>query len=156
MGLALSPACRLVADEGGQCVYAVAVILPLAAVMVLLLLAVEILAYLRGRTLITRRRLKLRLVAGALLLSLFTAVFLGLFVLGLRSAHQHPSFFLAYWLSCLAAAIALVWVMLADLQEVEDRFAARQHEIWRDMARFVSDQMRGTKRPDSRESGKRK
>ncbi|MFB3882570.1 MAG: hypothetical protein ACE149_14985 [Armatimonadota bacterium] len=135
--------------------YVIAVMLPLAAVTVLLLLAVEILAYRRGRTLITRRRLKLRLVAGALLLSLFTAVFLGLFVLGLRNAHQHPSFFMAYWLSCLAAAIALVWVMLADLQEVEDRFTQRQNEIWRDMARFVSDQMRGSRWPGSDKSGKK-
>ena len=156
MGLALWPACWLVAGEGGQCVYVVAVLLPLAAVTVLLLLAVEILSYRRGRTLITRRRLKLRLVAGALLLSLFTAVFLGLFVLGLESARGHPSFFLAYWLSCLAAAIALVWVMLADLQEVEDRFTQRQNEIWRDMARFVSDQMHGSKWPGRDESGKRK
>jgi Na+/melibiose symporter-like transporter len=126
--------------------YAVAVALVAAAMLVLVLLAVEVQGYWRGRTVISRRRLKLRIVAGALLLSLLAAVFLGLFVLGLRQAHQHPRFFLAYWSCCLAAAIALIWVMLADLQEVEDRFAQRQQEIWRDMARFVGDQTAAAKR----------
>jgi Na+/melibiose symporter-like transporter len=126
--------------------YAVAVALVAAAMLVLVLLAVEVQGYWRGRTVISRRRLKLRIVAGALLLSLLAAVFLGLFVLGLRQAHQHPRFFLAYWSCCLAAAIALIWVMLADLQEVEDRFAQRQQEIWREMARFVGDQTAAAKR----------
>jgi Na+/melibiose symporter-like transporter len=129
--------------------YAVAVALAVAAMLVLVLVAVEIQAYWRGRTLISRRRLKLRLVAGALLLSLLAAVFLGLFVLGLRNAHQHPRFFLAYWSCCLAAAIALIWVMLADLQEVEDRFSQRQQEIWRDMARFVGDNIAAAKRAEA-------
>jgi Na+/melibiose symporter-like transporter len=129
--------------------YAVAVALAVAAMLVLVLVAIEIQAYWRGRTLISRRRLKLRLVAGALLLSLLAAVFLGLFVLGLRNAHQHPQFFLAYWSCCLAAAIALIWVMLADLQEVEDRFSQRQQEIWRDMARFVGDNIAAAKRAEA-------
>jgi Na+/melibiose symporter-like transporter len=129
--------------------YAIAVGLPAVAILVLVLVVIEIHAYLRGRTLISRRRLKLRLVAGALLLSLLAAVFLGLFVLGLRNAHQHPQFFLAYWSCCLAAAIALIWVMLADLQEVEDRFAQRQQEIWRDMARFVGDRTAAAKRAEA-------
>ncbi len=129
--------------------YAVATTLVVIGVMVLILLAVEIQSYRRGRTLITKRRLKLRIVAGALLLSLIAAVFLGLFVLGLDSAREQPQFFLAYWSGCLLAAIALVWVMLSDLQDVEDRFAQRQHEIWRDMARFVGDQLAASKRSDT-------
>ena len=129
--------------------YAIALTLAVLGMMVLLLLAVEIHSFRHGRTLISRRRLKLRLVAGALLLSLIVAVFLGLFVLRLGSASGHPHFFLAYWSACLLAAIALVWVMLADLQEVEDRFSQRQNEIWRDMARFVGEQLGGAKRRDA-------
>jgi Fe2+ or Zn2+ uptake regulation protein len=34
-------------------------------------------------------------------------------------------------------AVVLVWVMLADVREVGDRFTQRQHEIWREMARFL-------------------
>ena len=36
-------------------------------------------------------------------------------------------------------AIALVWVMMADLQETRKRAAERQHEIWRDFARYIAD-----------------
>lgn len=129
--------------------YAIAITLVVLAIMVLVLLAVEIQSYRRGRTIISRRRLKLRMVAGALLLSLLVAVFLGLFVLGLREGRENPRFFLAYWSGCLLAAIALMRVMLADLQEVEDRFTQRQHEIWRDMARFVGEQISARKRADA-------
>lgn len=133
--------------------YAIAVALAVLAVLVLVLLAVEIESFRRGRTLISRRRLKLRIMAGLLLLSLLTAVFLGLFVLGLRDANTHPRFFIAYWSMCLVAAIALVRIMLADLQDVEDRFTQRQHEIWRDMAQFVGDQIAAKKR-EAGKSGK--
>jgi Na+/melibiose symporter-like transporter len=117
--------------------------------LVLVLLAIEIQSYRRGRTIISRRRMTLRMVAGALLLTLLVAVFLGLFVLGLRDASTNPQFFLAYWSMCLLAAIALMRVMLADLQEVEDRLTQRQHEMWRDMARFVGEQISGRKRADA-------
>ena len=123
--------------------------LAILAMLVLVLLAVEIQSYRRGRTVISRRRLTLRIVAGCLLLSLLAAVFLGLFVLGLRDAHLHARFFLVYWMSCLMGAIALVRVMLADLQEVEDHGARRRNEMWREMARFVGEQMRAAKRPGS-------
>ncbi len=129
--------------------YGVALTLAILAMMVLVLLAVEVQSFRRGRTLISRRRLTLRVVAGVLLLSLIIAVFLGLFVLGLSDGHRHPRMFLAYWSMCLLAAVALVWVMLADLQEVEDSAADRQREIWRDMARLVGEQMRSGKQQDT-------
>jgi hypothetical protein len=114
----------------------------------LVLLTIEVRNYRAGRTLISRRRLGLRVAAGALLLSLLAAVYVGLFVLRLESAVGRERLFLVYWSSCLAVAIALVWVMLADLQEVEDRFSQRQHEIWHEMARFVAHQIKAEKETD--------
>jgi len=121
--------------------YTIAISLTILTLIVLLLLLIEIRSYTTGRTLISRRRLVLRIIAGLLLLSLFAAVFVGLFILRLTGAQARPQLFLTYWSSCLLVAVVLVWVMLSDLQEVEDRASKRQHEMWRDMARFVAGQM---------------
>ncbi len=122
--------------------YTVGISLAIVGLIVVLLLLVEVRSFRARRTLISRRRLALRVAAGLMLLALLAAVFVGLFVLRLYSAHSRPQLFLAYWSGCLLISAALVWVMLADLREVEDRFNARRHEIWHDMARFVADQMR--------------
>jgi uncharacterized membrane protein len=134
-------------------VYTVAVVLPVLGLIVLLLLLVEIRHYCAGRHLITRRRLVLRVVAGVLMLLLLAAVFVGLFVLHLRDAYARPQLFLAFWSSCVLAAVALVWVMLADMQEVEDRFTRRQHKLWEEMARFVADQIHSQKRGNTTPKG---
>jgi len=109
--------------------------------MVVVLLLVEVRHYRAGRHLISRRRFALRLVAGLLMLALLAAVFVGLFVLRLRDARGNPPLFLSFWSGCLVAAIALVWVMVADMREVADRSTQRQHQVWRDMARFIASHM---------------
>jgi phosphoglycerol transferase MdoB-like AlkP superfamily enzyme len=123
-------------------VQTIGVSLAILGIIVVLLLLVEVRSFRTRRTLITRRRLVLRLAAGAMLLALLSAVFVGLFVLRLVDAQSRPQFFLAYWSGCLLIAVALVWAMLTDLRQVEDEFNARRHEIWHDMARFVADQMK--------------
>jgi len=130
-------------------VFTVAVALPILGLIVVILLLVEIRQYSAGRHLISRRRFALRLVTGLLILLLFAAVFVGLFVLRLREPYAHPTLFLGFWSGCLLVAVALVWVMLADMREVEDRFSQRQHELWRDMARFISNHMPPGKEEDS-------
>ncbi len=135
--------------------YTVAISLTILGLIVLLLLLIELRSFQSGRTLISRRRLVLRMVAGLLLLSLLAAVFAGLFILRLTSAEGRPQLFFVYWSSCLLVAVALVWVMLADLKEVEDRFSQRQQEMWRDMARFVADQMKA-KESDPDPEGEKK
>lgn len=133
--------------------YAVAVALPILGLIVLLLLLVELRLYQTGRTLISRRRLILRVVAGILLLLLLAAIFVGLFLLGLRQPLAQPRLFLAYWSGCLLVAIILVWVMLADMREVEDKISERRHQLWREMARFVADQVVAKKRSSSDSRG---
>lgn len=119
--------------------FAVAVSLAVLAVMVVILLLVEVRQYRTGRRMISRRRFVLRLVAGLLMLVLLAAVFVGVFVLNLTAARANFSLFMGYWSGCLIVALALVWVMMADMREVGDRLTERQHEIWRDMARFIAD-----------------
>ncbi|HUX02298.1 MAG TPA: hypothetical protein VMY35_15140 [Phycisphaerae bacterium] len=127
--------------------YTIAISLTILALIVLLLLLIEIRSYTTGRTLISRRRLVLRIIAGLLLLSLFAAVFVGLFILRLTGAQARPQLFITYWSSCLLVAVVLVWVMLADLQEVEERASQRKHEMWRDMAQFVAGQIKSADQP---------
>lgn len=136
--------------------YSVAVALPIFAIIVVILMLVEIRQYRMRRHLITRRRFVLRLVTGALMLALLSGVFVGLFVLRLSSATGQPGLFFAYWSGCLAVAVILVLVMLADMREVEGRSSEREHEIWRDMASFVASQTSGDKRGESEAGGEGK
>jgi hypothetical protein len=124
--------------------FAVALSLAVLVVMVVILLLVEVRQYRTGRRMISRRRFVLRLVTGLLMLVLLAAVFVGLFVLRLTEARANLSLFMGYWSACLIVALALVFVMMADMREVGDRLTERQHEIWRDMARFIADRGRVT------------
>jgi hypothetical protein len=118
---------------------AVGVALAVLCLLTLILLALEVRSYASGRTLITARRLVLRLIAGVILLALLAAVYAGLFLLDLRSAEPRPQVFAAYWLTCLLLAFVLMWVMMMDLREVETKFEERKQRMWEDMARFVED-----------------
>ena len=118
-----------------------AVALPALAILVALLLVVEVRKYRAGRHLISGRRLALRLISGLLLIGLLAAIFVGLFLLKLADAGSRPQLFLAFWGGCLVGGFVLLFLMLADVREVEDRSLKRQHEIWRDFARFIAGQM---------------
>jgi hypothetical protein len=120
-----------------------AVLLPALAILVALLQIVEVRKYRTGRHLISGRRLALRVIAGALLILLLASVFVGVFILKLLDATAQPRVFLVYWGSCMAAAFGLMLVMLADVREVENRSRTRQHEMWREFARFIAGQIRG-------------
>ena len=119
-----------------------AVALPSLAIGVVLLLVVEIRRYRTGRHVVSARRFLLRLVAGLLLIGLLAAVFLGLFVFRLAEASERAQLFVVFWGGCVLTAVVLVFVMLADVREVEDRFTQRQHEIWREFARYIAGSMK--------------
>jgi len=128
----------------GCCLVSIlAVGVPALAILVALLLVVEVRKYRAGRHLISGRRLALRLISGLLLIGLLAAIFVGLFVLRLVDASSRPQLFLAFWGGCLVGGFVLLFLMLADVREVEDRSLKRQHEMWRDFARFIAGQMEG-------------
>jgi len=118
-----------------------AVLLPALAILVALLQIVEVRKYRAGRHLISGRRLALRVIAGALLILLLASVFVGIFILKLLDATVRPKVFLLFWGGCMAAAFGLMLVMLADVRDVEDRSRKRQHEMWKEFARFIAGQM---------------
>jgi len=114
------------------------VALPVLALLVFLLLLVEVRRYRTGRHLLSPRRFALRVAGGLLMIGLLCAIFIGLFLLRLTSAGGRPELFLVYWLGCIAVALALIFVMVADMKAVEQGYTRRQHEIWRDFARFIA------------------
>jgi cytochrome c biogenesis protein CcdA len=120
-------------------VYGLALTLLILSLFVVVLVLIEIRQHRAGRHMVSRRRFALRVAAGLLMLLLLAAVFVGLFVLQLRDTQARPQLFLAYWGGCIVMAVALAWVMLSDMQEVEDRFSRRQHQLWRDMARLMAE-----------------
>ena len=103
---------------------------------------VEIRQFRTGRRLISRHRFALRLVAGMLMLVLLAAVFVGLFVVRLTQAEPRFALFMGYWSGCIVIAVVLVWAMMADVREVDDRLTERQHQIWRDMAQLLAGRMK--------------
>jgi hypothetical protein len=105
---------------------------------VLLLILIEIRKWQTGRSLISKRQFAIRMVGGALLWALVTAVFVGIYVLRLGTPKGHPVLFLIFWLSCVAAAFVLMFLAIADLRQVENQQTQRQAQLWRDMARIVA------------------
>ncbi|UCH35566.1 MAG: hypothetical protein JSV65_04230 [Armatimonadota bacterium] len=122
--------------------YVLSILLPALGIGVIILMLVEAREWQARRTVISRRQVGLRMLGGLLLLCLITAIFLGLFILGLRSPTGRPVLFLAWWLGCLAIAVILMFLALADLRHVENRRRDREHEIWRDFARVLAERIR--------------
>jgi hypothetical protein len=118
----------------------IAVLLPLLIMGVLLLLWGEVRRFRAGRHFVSPRRLSLRLAAGALMIVLLIAVFLGLFVLHLDAVGSRPHLFMMFWSCCMGLAVALILVMLADVREVGARYSERQKQIWSDFASFLAKQ----------------
>ncbi len=136
---------------------AIAVLLPVTACAIACLLCLEVRKYRSGQQIISLRRFRLRLAAGAVAMVLCAAIFAILFLLPHDFMHAHPAVALAALIVCLAAAIALIWIMLADIQEVENRLSQREHEIWRDFARLVAAKHgHGSQASDGGEQGETK
>ena len=116
----------------------IAVLLPTAAIVITYLFVLEVIKYRSGTLMISARRFRLRFAAWVLALLLCVTVGVGIFALPRSFAHSHPGVVLGLWSLGLVMAIALIWIMLADIQEVEDRVKDREREIWRDFARMVA------------------
>lgn len=122
--------------------YALAILLPSAGVVVILLMLIELRHWRAGRRLITARQLRLRMVGGGVLLVLLAGIFAGSFVLRLHVAHERPGLFLVWWMGCLLIAIVLMFIALADMRQVEERHVERQNDLWREYARTLAERLR--------------
>jgi fructose-1,6-bisphosphatase/inositol monophosphatase family enzyme len=118
-------------------VNAVAVLLAALFFAVLILAMLEARQYASGRSLITRRRFVIRMLGAGLMLAEVAAIFLGLFVLNLRSPRGHPWSWAAWWAICLIGGFVLMFLALADAKELEARHGERERQLWRDYARSL-------------------
>jgi len=100
--------------------YTTAVLLGAAAVVIIVAVLVEVNKYFRGRSIISRRQLILRVVMGGLILLILGLSFYGLAFLP-QSAE--PLTELIFWLVVLVIAVVVVILALADLRRVR----ATQH-----------------------------
>ncbi|MFP3903177.1 MAG: hypothetical protein ACLFWB_02925 [Armatimonadota bacterium] len=96
---------------------AVEIVLSVAGVVILVALALQIDAYVRGRTIITARQLGMRIVCGVLLL-----LMIGLIYYGLRHTWDAPLTELLFWfIVTLFLPVMIVIVAFMDLRETTSR-----------------------------------
>jgi len=124
------------------------VLLPALGIGVIILMLVEVRQWRTGRHPISRGQLALRMVGGVVLLALLSGIFVGLYILGLRTPHGRAVLFLAWWMGCLALAVGLLFLALADMRHLEQRRREREHELWHDFAWLLAERIRGERGED--------
>lgn len=98
------------------------IVLTIAAVVILVLIALQISEFYRGRSIISARQLGMRLVSGILLL-----VMLGLIYYGLHHSWDKPLIELIFWLIvALFLPVMVIIVAVMDLRETTGRAQYRQ------------------------------
>ena len=133
---------------------ALSILLPALGIAVIILMLVEVRQWRAGRTEISGRQMALRIGGGVIMLALLTAVFVGLYLLGLRRPAGRPVFFFAWWTGCLLGAIALIVLALGDVRQIERRQRERENDIWREFARTLAERIRrerGEDQPGARD-----
>jgi small-conductance mechanosensitive channel len=123
---------------GEAAMYAIAVLLAALFLAVLILAMVEAREYTSGRSLISRRRFVIRMLAAGLMLAEVAAIFSGLFVLNLRRPAGHPALWAAWWSGCILGGFVLMFLALADAKELETRQGERERQLWREFARSLA------------------
>ena len=140
--------------QGETRVAFVAVLLPAAALIITCLFVLEVLKYRSGLAVISPRRFRLRFAAWLLALLLCFTVFVAMFVIPSSFVARHPGVVLGLWTLGLVTGVALIWIMLVDIQEVEDRIKQRESEIWRDFARMLASGGEKPREPENPEQPK--
>ena len=126
-------------------------LLPVAIFVVLTFMVLEALRWQRGALIISRRRFRIRMLAGVLLVLLLAALFVGRFILVLTDpSGPRAELFWAWWLGCLLVALGLLYLAGVDMNELDSTRLERENELWRDFARLVL----GKERPPEGDSPK--
>jgi len=99
----------------------------------------EVTQYARGRSLLTKRRLWVRVIGGILFITLFSAVFAGLFLLDL----QHPTeknlmVWGLFWSGCTILGLALMVLAFEDFKAVAAARREQESKYWHDVAAMVA------------------
>ena len=101
---------------------AVELVLTIAGVIILILIALQISEFYRGRSIISARQLGMRVASGLLLLTM-----LGLIYYGMNHAWDQPLVELIFWLIvALFLPVMVIIVAIMDLRETSSRAEYRQ------------------------------
>ena len=106
--------------------YTSGLLLLVAAIAVIIGAVLQLLQYRRGRHIITRGQLALRLLAAALIVSIIGMIFFG-------SVYPWPNPLveLLFWSVLTLLAMAVIFVAMADLRMLERQRHLRQAELYR-------------------------
>lgn len=110
--------------------YALAVGLLVGAVAITIALALQIHAFVRGRSIITPRQLGLRIVCGLLLL-----IVVGMIYYGLLREWDNPAHALIYWTVLTFLPLMVIVLALIDLRETQAVGELRQARLYTDALR---------------------
>jgi len=111
--------------------YAIGIILSICAVAIFIGMAYQILAYFRGRLLISRHQLILRLTAGVLLLITIGMIFYTALV-----RFSNPILALGFWSLMLFLPLIVIIIAWLDLRQLARAQHERQAELYRNLAHF--------------------
>ena len=111
--------------------YAATVALFAACVAVLTMMALQVLSFVRGRSIITRRHFALRMVSGALLLAILLGIFAGHTIKFPSPWHE-----LAFWAVIVLSTVAVAVLALTDLRLTERQIHLRRAELYSQLGKL--------------------
>lgn len=120
--------------------YAAGVILGVLALVMILMAALQVFEYLRGRSLLTRRHLILRVAVAVLMLLSVACIYAGVVI-------NFPAIWHAilYWCALLLMLLLVTILALIDLRMVERIKHQRRAELFRQLAE-IEDTLRRVQR----------
>jgi hypothetical protein len=127
--------------------YGVGVIFLIFAMLLVIGMVYQAIAYKRGRQIITRRQFGLRMANGSLLL-LIIALLLSSATVHFADARSTLLFWTVLWLVLMVLLLAVVILAWLDLRQVARVKHERQAELYRNLANLEQELKRG---PDKRD-----
>jgi hypothetical protein len=109
--------------------YAAGIFLAVIAVCAAIMMTVQLVEYLRGRSLLTRRHLALRLLTGVLLVGIVAGIYAGVLI-----RFPSPLAELAYWGSVVVFLGVVILLGLTDLRMLERVVHQRRAQLYRQLA----------------------
>jgi hypothetical protein len=116
-----------------------------ATVLVLRFIFSEIQLHRAGDSPLGLRRLRLRIIAGGLLIGLFLAIIFGVVVLKLTAPDDRPMLFLIYWLSCLLVSLAVMILAMLDMLQVSRLQRNHDQDLWKNLGQIFTSTERDKK-----------
>lgn len=114
------------------------IVLLAATALVLRFIFSEIRLHRAGDSPLGLRRLRLRIIAGILLIGLFLAIIFGVVILKLTAPDDRPLFFLIYWLACLLVSLAVMILAMIDMLQVSRLQHNHDRDLWKNLSQIFT------------------